>query len=168
MREVVASDGATVASRVSYDPWGKSTESGSGALTDFAFTGHHLDRPTGLALAWYRGYEPNLGRWLSQDPIGLRGGLNLYGYVNNDPANFVDPWGLQAGGGGSGGGGFTDDFCPNDWDGCKRGCKGTCDMEIRSCNRRYKEGAKERSLCYQAAMDVYSGCLADCDKNHPK
>src|SRR5687767_14885139 len=48
VREVVGSDGTTIASRVSYDPWGKTTETGSGALTDFGFTGHHYDRPTGL------------------------------------------------------------------------------------------------------------------------
>ena len=94
VREVVGSDGATIASRVSYDPWGKMTESGSGAVTDFGFTGHHVDRPTGESLAWYRGYDPNLGRWLSKDPIGLTGGNNLYSYVDNDPIEFVDPDGL--------------------------------------------------------------------------
>ena len=95
VREVVGGDGTTIASRVSYDPWGKSTESGSGAKTDFSFTGHYFDRPTGESLTWWRAYDPNLGRWLSNDPIGLLGGENLYGYVNNDPVNQVDPDGLQ-------------------------------------------------------------------------
>ena len=94
VRELVGSDGTTIASRLSYDPWGKLTESGSGALTDFAFAGHHFHRPTGLSLAWWRGYDPNLGRWLSKDPFGLLGGLNLYVYVSNDPMNLVDPSGL--------------------------------------------------------------------------
>jgi RHS repeat-associated protein len=71
VREVVGSDGTTVASRLSYDPWGKITESGSGALTDFTYTAHCYDRPMGLSLAQYRGYTPNLGRWLSPDPIRL-------------------------------------------------------------------------------------------------
>ncbi|HET9958821.1 MAG TPA: RHS repeat-associated core domain-containing protein [Polyangiaceae bacterium] len=92
VREVVASDVTTVASRLSYDPWGKLTETGT-VLSDFTYTGHYYDRSSGLALAWLRGYDPNLGRWLSQDPIGLRGGWNLYGYVENDPTRRADPTG---------------------------------------------------------------------------
>jgi RHS repeat-associated protein len=96
VRELLASDGTTVASRVSYDPWGKATETGAGALTDFGFTGHYLDRPSGLNFPLYRGYSPSLGRWLSRDPIGIRGGFNLYGYVLNDPVNLFDPTGMDA------------------------------------------------------------------------
>ena len=94
VREVVGSDGTTVASRLSYDPWGKITETGSGALTDFAYTGHYFDRPTGESLTWWRAYDPNLGRWLSKDPIGLEGGENLYAYVKNNPPGLIDPNGL--------------------------------------------------------------------------
>jgi len=95
VRELVAGDGATVASRVSYDPWGKVTEIGAGALTDFAFTGHHFDRSTGLSLTWWRPYDANLGRWLSKDPIDLKGGPNLYGYVDSSPVDSVDLYGVM-------------------------------------------------------------------------
>jgi uncharacterized protein RhaS with RHS repeats len=46
-------------------------------------------------LTWARPYDPNLGRWIQRDPIGERGGLNLYGYVENNPANWVDLFGLD-------------------------------------------------------------------------
>lgn len=40
------------------------------------------------------GYDPTIGRWLSRDPIAEDGGINLYGYVRNQPIRFVDPLGL--------------------------------------------------------------------------
>ena len=41
-----------------------------------------------------RPYDPNMGRWLSRDPIGEEGGVNLYGFVGNRPNCEVDPLGL--------------------------------------------------------------------------
>lgn len=95
VREVIRADGSTIAARLSYDPWGKVTETGS-VLTDFGFTGHHYDRSTGLHLALYRAYDPIIGRWISRDPIGLAGGSNDYRYVSNDPLNAIDPQGLSS------------------------------------------------------------------------
>ena len=56
----------------------------------------------------YRAYDPATGRWLSRDPIGESGGINLYGYVSNSPVNYMDSIGLWQVtiGGGAGVGGY--------------------------------------------------------------
>jgi uncharacterized protein RhaS with RHS repeats len=43
-----------------------------------------------------RYYSPGIGRFVSRDPIGLQGGVNLYSYVNDNPVNYTDPMGLLA------------------------------------------------------------------------
>ena len=56
-------------------------------------SGYYTDHETGLILCTHRYYDPQTGRWLTKDPIGHEGGVNLYGYCNNDPVNAVDPSG---------------------------------------------------------------------------
>ncbi|WP_068079637.1 RHS repeat-associated core domain-containing protein [Novosphingobium rosa] len=56
--------------------------------------GHYHDAETGLHYNRHRMYDPALGRYLSRDPMGVAGGINLYAYVGNDPLNRADPLGL--------------------------------------------------------------------------
>jgi RHS repeat-associated protein len=61
-----------------------------------AFAGGLYDKDTKLIKFGYREYDSITGRWITKDPIDFSGGdSNLYGYVLNDPVNFVDPWGLK-------------------------------------------------------------------------
>jgi RHS repeat-associated protein len=87
--------------RYDYDPYGRRSPNqvvGANAVdADFGFTGHYFHAPSGLHLARFRAYDSDSGRWLNRDPIGERGGLNLYGYVANSPIGLVDPLGLEAG-----------------------------------------------------------------------
>jgi RHS repeat-associated protein len=60
----------------------------------FRFQGQQFDEETGLHYNRHRYYDPGIGRFVSQDPIGLRGGSNLFAYAPN-PMGWVDPFGLN-------------------------------------------------------------------------
>jgi RHS repeat-associated protein len=60
----------------------------------YRFSSKEVDWRTGQYYYGYRYYDPNLQRWLNHDPIGERGGINLYRFVENNPVNRVDPLGL--------------------------------------------------------------------------
>jgi RHS repeat-associated protein len=77
------------------DPYGRTTLVSGTNLSDFQYAGYYTHQPSGLNLTLYRAYDPTVGRWLSRDPIGEDGGINLYGYVSNDPIYWTDPLGLQ-------------------------------------------------------------------------
>jgi RHS repeat-associated protein len=81
-----------VVSSAGYDSFGNSTNS---LGTRYQYTGREFDEFTGLYYYRARWYDANLGRFISEDPVGFAGGdINLFGYVKNNPANFSDPLGL--------------------------------------------------------------------------
>ena len=62
----------------------------------YLFTGREYQPLFGIQYSRARWYDPNLGRFMSEDPIGFKGGdINLYGYVWNSPQRFTDPTGLS-------------------------------------------------------------------------
>jgi RHS repeat-associated protein len=61
----------------------------------YSFTGREWDPETGLYYYRARYYDAELGRFLSEDPTGLQGGIDFYAYAHSDPINFVDPTGLS-------------------------------------------------------------------------
>jgi RHS repeat-associated protein len=85
-----------------YDAYGRTKiYSASGSeLTEsaygnrYCYQGRGIDWATGLYYFRARWYNPETGRWLSKDPIGIRGGLNQYEFCGSNPVNFVDPSGL--------------------------------------------------------------------------
>ena len=103
----------TVTSSTRYDAFGNATN--ANFASRYQFTGREYDANIGMHYYRNRWYSPDLGRFVSEDPIGFRGGdVNLYGYVWNNPLAFKDPQGtdgllvlgggaIAAGAGGSGG-----------------------------------------------------------------
>ena len=110
----------SIAQRMDYDEFGNVLQDTNPGFQPFGFAGGLYEAKTGLVRFGARDYDAESGRWTARDPIGFAGGdTNLFGYVSNDPINFVDPDGLvrlrpgrdwanpkfSAGGGGGGLGG---------------------------------------------------------------
>ena len=77
----------------SYDSFGNS---GGSARTRYGYTGRERDPDTGMQYYRARFYDPQLGRFIAEDPIRFRGGdVDWYVYVKNRPLSFRDPSGLD-------------------------------------------------------------------------
>jgi len=97
LETLALSDGAgAVQTQYTYEPFGKATASGASTSNGSQFTGRENDG-TGLSSSRIRYLDPEKSRFISQDPIGLQGGLNPYAYVENMPTRFTDPLGLAIG-----------------------------------------------------------------------
>lgn len=85
------SDANQVTTYYRYDPYGRTSTQGND-LNPFRYTAREFEAED---LYYYRAryYDPTTGRFLSEDPLGLAGGLNLYAYVGGDPVNATDPFG---------------------------------------------------------------------------
>jgi len=96
LRSLVAltsADGA-LAGWTEVSPFGSVIQSTS-SVTNAGFTGLPLDPESGFVASRYRMLIPSIGRFASEDPIGLAGGINLFAYVGGDPVNGIDPYGLS-------------------------------------------------------------------------
>jgi RHS repeat-associated protein len=93
IRELTDSNGS-LQIRYDYDIWGKRIKLSGTLDTEVGYTGHHHHAKSELILTWFRAYDAEMGRWLSADPLGEVGGINLYGYVSGNPINSWDPLGL--------------------------------------------------------------------------
>lgn len=122
-----------------YEPFGKAQVNedvdgdGQAITLDLRFPGQWLDHETGTHHNYFRDYDPETGRYLQPDPIGVAGGMNTYVYANGDPMQYIDPLGLK----------------PWDWDG--QGDTSVCSY--------YDEMAKQYAKCayYKRAGEICRG-----------
>ncbi|MEM9246230.1 MAG: RHS repeat-associated core domain-containing protein, partial [Cyanobacteria bacterium P01_F01_bin.153] len=124
-----------------YGPFGEVLRASGPAakLNPFRFSTKYTDDETGLVYYGYRYYSPELGRFISRDPIGEAGGINLYALAGNDPINFVDPYGLDGFSASAGGG------------------KTLSRSEIDQINNTSSSGGGGTSVSYSSGGGGYSG-----------
>jgi RHS repeat-associated protein len=91
--ELTDSTGATAQS-YAYDSYGNIVQQTGTVENPYTYAGREFDAETGLYYYRARYYDPRIGRFLQKDPIGLRGGLNVFSYVGNNPLKYIDPFGL--------------------------------------------------------------------------
>ena len=92
----ITSAAQTITDSREYDSFGLTIATTGTTATPFGFVGgqgYRSDGQSGLQLLGARYYDASIGRFISRDPIGYAGGLNLYGYSGNDPVNGIDPTG---------------------------------------------------------------------------
>lgn len=80
--EITNQAGKTVSNSLVGNPW--------------RYRGKRVDKETGLIYFGYRYYDPEIGRWVSPDPLGTIDGPNLYAFVHNNPLKYVDDFGFNA------------------------------------------------------------------------
>jgi len=94
-RKVVDENGVVIWS-ADYRPFGEAALSTEAVTNNFRFPGQYYDQETALHYNYHRYYNPHTGRYLTPDPIGLAGGINLFAYVQNNPVNSYDLLGLYS------------------------------------------------------------------------
>jgi RHS repeat-associated protein len=94
-QKITSVSGAVVWS-ARYSSFGEASIEVGTVTNNLRFPGQFYDAETGLHYNYHRYYDPKTGRYLSADPIGLIGGINLFAYVQDNPLKFADPKGLDS------------------------------------------------------------------------
>ncbi len=149
------------------DVWGNPQV--GGATAGYAFTGREWEPETALYYYRARFYDPEIGRFISEDPLRFRGGENFYLYVDDDPANFADPSGRVK---------VHGNWCGPNWTGGHKESYSHEHGSYRSLAGPYYDPpvdaedavCEKHDQCYAVCRDNYScdqgsrrDCMAICD-----
>ena len=102
--------------------------------------GYYTDIETGILLLTHRYFDPATGRFLTRDPVGVEGGINLYAYVGNAVVNKIDPWGAS----------------PDD---IRKSCKGLNPNSYRCLAQAFAEPCEQCCNALAAGVPGYIGTV---------
>jgi RHS repeat-associated protein len=89
----LSNSAGSIANTYIYDSYGNLTSSTGSLVNSFRYTGREFDSETGLYYYRARLYDPTAGRFISEDSLRFRAGVNYYRFVSNNPVNLTDPMG---------------------------------------------------------------------------
>jgi RHS repeat-associated protein len=92
----LSNSAGTLANTYTYGSFGNLTASTGTLVNPFRFTGREFDSETSIYYYRARYVDTGTGRFISEDPLGFKGGINFFAYVLNNPINLTDPLGLKA------------------------------------------------------------------------
>jgi RHS repeat-associated protein len=96
-RLVINTASGDIVQQMNHDAFGNVLQDSNPGFQPFGFAGGLYDPDTGLVRFGARDYDAEVGRWTAKDPILFAGGdMNLYGYTNSDPVNYIDVQGSAA------------------------------------------------------------------------
>lgn len=150
IRSLVSSSGQEVHSAV-YSAFARTSTTGLDC--PWGFFSKRQDELSGYVMFLYRLYDPETGSWITQDPLGLEGGPNLYGYVRNNPLSLFDMLGLFDCGD------FFDSCCSaisSAWDSVCDACSSAYDSVCSGCS----SACSAVSSACSAAYDYCSSCVS--------
>ncbi len=132
----------TLANTYTYDSFGNLTATTGTLSNPFRYTAREFDNETGLYFFRARYFDPQVGKFISEDPIGFSGDINVYRYSFNSPVNLDDPSGLAPG---------LPGFCKKDYEDCAKKAFGKTQGNVPGSDRSIPG--------YQAALDVFQASL---------
>ncbi len=157
-----------VSQAYTFDSFGKLTASSGSVTNPFQYTAREPDSETGLDYYRARYYDPNIGRFLTEDPMGFTGGENFYKYAVNNPINLRDPqgqlpvWGMWCGPNWTGG--KFEPYNPDNkfqyvkpWPGgTDKACQNH-DICYYECRRDHPCSKEERASCMRHCDSILNG-----------
>ncbi|MFZ0819220.1 MAG: RHS repeat-associated core domain-containing protein [Candidatus Acidiferrales bacterium] len=132
----------TLAQSYTYDSFANTTASTGTLSNPFRYTAREFDNETGLYFFRARYFDPQVGRFISEDPIGFSGDINVYRYSFNSPVNLDDPSGLAPG---------LPGFCRKNYEDCAKKAFGRTQGNVPGSDRSIPG--------YEAALDVFQASL---------
>jgi RHS repeat-associated protein len=147
-----------------YDEFGKAKILVEEVEFNVRLPGQYYDKETGLSYNYYRDYDEGLGRYVQSDPIGLRGGINTYAYVQNNPVSYTDRYGLDI----DGSWGETPPYFPTKEEHANRN-KNICPCKKPENGGEWTVvlGKSKHTSGYECKYDAKGNLLADTTYKNP-